>query len=244
MPAPNPWYIDKPTDSSTTTTPTLPGKSSNADDDKRAHIEILRPAASPPVKIPLCFNPTELQLAKQNTFQEVPIPGLDAPPIQFVRGASEKLTFDAIVDTSDDMTSVRTKYVDPLRNLLAIDGKLHAPPIVQFVWESFRFTGVIESLNVTFTLFSDEGWPVRAKLAFTLKEYTTVAQQQAIAKKQSPDLEKSYVVKRGDTLSAIAQLAYSDPSQWRAIAAANSILDPRMLIPGMVITIPRLDGTA
>jgi hypothetical protein len=222
----------------------LAGKSSSADDDKRAHIEILRPVSTPPVKIPLCFNPTELQLAKQNTFQEVPIPGLDAPPIQFVRGASEKLTFDAIVDTSDDMTSVRTKYVDPLRNLLAIDGTLHAPPIVQFVWESFRFTGVIESLNVTFTLFADQGWPVRAKLAFTIKEYTTVDQQRAIAKKESPDLEKAYVVKRGDTLSAIAQIAYGDATQWRAIAAVNAIADPRMLTPGTVLTIPRLDGTA
>lgn len=245
MPAPNPWYIDKPQDpSTTTTTPTLPGKSSNADDDKRAHIEVLRPAKSPPVKIPLCFNPTELQLSKQNTFQEVPIPGLNAPPIQFVRGASEKLTFDAIVDTSDDMTNVRTKYVDPLRNLLAINGDLHAPPVVQFVWESFRFTGVIESLNVTFTLFSDQGWPVRAKLGFALKEYTTVKQQQQLAQNKSPDLEKTYVVKRGDTLSAIAQLAYGDPTQWRAIATANAILDPRMLVPGLVLTIPRLGGTA
>jgi hypothetical protein len=242
MTAPNPWwYHEQKTGADT---PTTAAKSSKADDDKRAHIEVLRPTSYPGSPFQLCFNPTELQLSKQNTFQEVPIPGLDAPPIQFVRGASEKLSFDAIFDTSDDMTSVRDKYVDPLRKLLAIEGSLHAPPIVQFVWESFRFTGVIDSLNVTFTLFSEQGFPVRAKLSFSIKEYTTVDQQRAIAKKQSPDLEKSYVVKRGDTLSAIAQIAYGDATQWRAIAAANSIFDPRMLVPGTVLTIPRLDGTA
>jgi hypothetical protein len=242
MTAPNPWwYHEQKTDANT---PTTAAKSSKADDDKRAHIEVLRPTSYPGSPFQLCFNPTELQLSKQNTFQEVPIPGLDAPPIQFVRGASEKLSFDAIFDTSDDMTSVRDKYVDPLRKLLAIEGSLHAPPIVQFVWESFRFTGVIDSLNVTFSLFSEKGFPVRAKLSFSIKEYTTVDQQRSIANKQSPDLEKSYVVKRGDTLSAIAQIAYGAATQWRAIAAANSIFDPRMLVPGTVLTIPRLDGTA
>jgi hypothetical protein len=242
MTAPNPWWFhdQKPNPYTATT----PGKSSKADDDKRAHIEVLRPTSYPGSPFQLCFNPTELQLSKQNTFQEVPIPGLDAPPIQFVRGASEKLTFDAIFDTSDDMTSVRDRYVDPLRKLLAIEGTLHAPPIVQFVWESFRFTGVIDSLNVTFTLFAEKGFPVRAKCSFSLKEYTTVDQQRAIAKKQSPDLEKTYVVKRGDTLSAIAQAAYGDATQWRAIAEANSITDPRMLAIGNVLTIPRLEGTA
>jgi len=237
----NPWWYPKP---KTSDPSEVPAKNALADDNKRARLEVLRPSQYDGAPFQLGFNPTELQLAKQNTFQEVPIPGLDAPPIQFVRGASEKLTFDAIFDTSDEMTSVRAKYVDKIRGLMAIDGNLHAPPIVQFVWENFRFTGVIDSLNVTFTLFSEQGFPVRAKLGFSIKEYTTVTQQQAIAKKQSPDLEKSYVVKRGDTLSAIAQLAYGDPSQWRAIAAANSIRDPRMLVPGMVITIPRLEGTA
>lgn len=244
MPTTDPWWFPRPTTSNSDSTPTTPAKGLKADDNKRARLEVLKPTKYEGSPFQLCFNPTELQVAKQNTFQEVPIPGLDAPPIQFVRGASEKLTFEAVFDTSDDMTSVREKYVDKIRSLLAIDGNLHAPPIVQFVWESFRFTGVIESLNVTFTLFSEKGFPVRAKVGFTIKEYTTVDQQRAIAKKQSPDLEKAYVVKRGDTLSAIAEVAYGDPTRWRAIAAANAIADPRSLTIGMVLTIPRLEGTA
>ena len=240
MTAEPPWFVEN----SAPRMPTVPAKSGKQDADKRAHLEIVRPAGASPATIPFCFNPTELQLAKQNTFQEVPIPGLNAPPIQFVRGASEKLTFEAIVDTSDDMSNVRTTYVDPIRKLLAIDGRIHAPPVVKFVWEKFQFVGVIESLNVTFTLFAEAGFPVRAKLAIALKEYTTVDQQRELAKNQSPDLEKTYVVKRGDTLSRIAEQAYGDPAPWRAIASANGIVDPRTLEPGLVLTIPRLEGTA
>lgn len=234
------WYLEE----DTSKTPTVPSKSGTQDFTKRAHLEVVKPTGYKPDKIPLCFNPTEYQLSKQNTFHEVPIPGLNASPIQFVRGTSEKLTFEAVVDTSDDMSNVRTKYVDPLRKLAAIHGELHAPPVVKFVWENFQFVGVIESLNVTFTLFSDAGMPVRAKLAFTLKEYTTVAKQKELAQKKSPDLERTYVVRRGDTLSAIAAQAYGDPTQWRQIAAANAITDPRTVEPGLVLTIPRLGGTS
>jgi LysM repeat protein len=208
--------------------------------DKKAHLEIVQPATAQPTKIPLCFNPTELQLGKQNTFAEVPIPGLMAPPIQFVRGASEKLTFDAIVDTSDEMVDVREKYVNAVRKLLDINGTLHAPPVVKFVWDSFEFIGVLESLNVTYTLFNDDGKPVRAKLAIALKQYTTVEEQSKLANKQSPDVEKTYVVQRGDTLSGIAEKAYGDPTPWRQIAIANSIDDPRTLELGRVLVIPRL----
>jgi LysM repeat protein len=212
---------------------------------KKAYLEVVLPETAEPKRIALCFNPTELQLAKQNTFAEVPIPGLGAPPIQYVRGASEKLTFEVIVDTSDDMSDVRTTYVAPIRRLMNISPELHAPPVVKLVWDTLEFTGVLESLGVTYTLFSDDGKPVRAKLALGMKEYTTIAEQVALAKKQSPDVEKAYVVQRGDTLTRIAEQAYGDPAPWRQIARANGIADPRALEPGRTLTIPRLvpEGT-
>lgn len=223
--------------------PTTPVNAAKQGFDKRAHLEVIKPASYKPSTIPLCFNPTEYQVSKQNTFQEIPIPGLNAPPIQFVRGGSEKLSFEAMLDTSDDMTDVR-KYVTPLRKLMAINGDVHAPPVVKFKWEEFEFVGVIETLNITYTLFADDGYPVRAKCSFALKQYTTVEEQRNESQKKSPDVEKTYVVRRGDTLSAIAERAYGDPAPWREIARANRITDPRTLEPGRVITIPRLEVTS
>lgn len=190
--------------------------------------------------IPVHFNPTEYQLNKANTFAEIPIPGLETPPIQYIRGASEKLTLDLLVDTSDTLDDVREKYVDKLRNLLNIKGKLHAPPIVSFVWDKDIFKGVIESLNVTYQLFTPEGVPLRAKLALVLKEYRPVEIQVKERPKSSPDVEKSYTVRRGDTLSSIAAAVYRDPAAWRAIARANRIRDPRRLAPGRLLLLPRL----
>lgn len=47
-----------------------------------------------------------------------------------------------------------------------------------------------------------------------------------------------YVVRRGDTLSAIAQRELGDPNRWREIAQANGIRDPRSLMPGQQLVIP------
>ena len=60
----------------------------------RAYLEIVRPTVPDPL-IPFRFNPTEYQLQKGNNFAEIGIPGLESPPIQFVRGSAEKLTAGA-----------------------------------------------------------------------------------------------------------------------------------------------------
>ena len=38
--------------------------------------------------IPLHFNPRSTSVKKENTFAEIPIPGLESPPLQYVRGGA------------------------------------------------------------------------------------------------------------------------------------------------------------
>lgn len=204
-----------------------------------ARLEILTPQVKEPL-IPLRFNPTEYQLQKSNNFAEIGIPGLESPPIQFVRGAAEKLTLEALADTSDTLEDVREKYVNKLRNLLRLNSELHAPPIVAFSWDTQVFKGVLESLNIAYVLFSPDGVPLRARLSIALKEYRPAAIQYKETPTLSPDFDKSFVVRRGDTLSGIAAQVYRDPSRWREIARANGIVDPRRLRPGDTLRLPRL----
>lgn len=205
----------------------------------QAYLEIVAPQVANPI-IPLCFNPTEYQLQKANNFAEIPIPGLESPPIQFVRGGAEKMTAEVMVDTSDTLDDVRVTYVNALRGLLDLNRELHAPPVVRFVWDTQVFRGVIESLNVTYVLFTSDGVPLRAKLSLTLKEYRPVEIQIKQNPTSSPNYDKTYVVQRGDTLSGIAYGVYRDASVWRDIAENNQIEDPRSLEPGTVLQLPAL----
>lgn len=204
----------------------------------RARLEIVRPAGQDP--IPLCFNPTEYQVSKANMFAEIPIPGLETPLIQYVRGDSEKLSLEALVDTSDTLDDVRVTFVERLRGLMSIDPDEHAPPLVAFVWDRPVLTGVLENLAVTYVLFTPDGIPIRAKLTMSIREYRAAAVQAAQTPLHSPTVEKSFVVRRGDTLASISQALYRSPAYWRQLAAANGITDPRRLQPGQVLTAPRL----
>jgi nucleoid-associated protein YgaU len=205
----------------------------------QAYLEIVAPRVPDPV-IPLKFNPTEYQIQKANNFAEIAIPGLETPPIQFIRGASAKLTAEVLVDTSDTLEDVRDKYVNKLRGLMNLNRELHAPPIVAFTWDQQVFRGVLDSLNVTYTLFTSDGRPLRAKLSISMKEYRPVKIQVKGNPTSSPDFDKTYVVQRGDTLSGIAFAVYRDSSAWRDIALNNDIRDPRAIEPGTVLELPRL----
>jgi hypothetical protein len=206
-----------------------------------AHLSIVEPAEDKE-DIPLHFNPSEYKLKKENTFAEIPIPGLESPPLQYVRGGAEVLSMDLLVDTSDDLDDVRTKYVDKLQKLVRKNAKLHAPPIVDFVWGEKVFHGVLQSLEVTYVLFGTDGKPLRAKLAVVMKEYKPVEVQVKETEQSSPDVEKRYVARAGETLSSISAAVFRDPALWREIAVANGIADPRVLDPGTVLTIPRLQS--
>jgi len=56
--------------------------------------------------------------------------------------------------------------------------------------------------------------------------------------KHSSDITKRWTVREGDSLWLIAGRQYGDPAQWRFIAEANSIEDPRYLEPGQELIIP------
>ncbi|MCQ8828980.1 LysM peptidoglycan-binding domain-containing protein [Streptomyces malaysiensis] len=144
------------------------------------------------------------------------------------------------MDTSDTLENVRKVYVDAVRDLLRPDSREHAPPVVRFVWDEEVFTGVVEKLDVNYQLFQPDGVPLRAMLDLSLKEFRTAASQVAGTPRSSPTVEKSYVVRRGDTLSSISAALYRRPDAWRELARANGIGDPRDLRPGRVLTVPRL----
>ena len=204
-----------------------------------AELRIVEPTEDK-ATIPLHFNPSEYKLKKENTFAEVPIPGLQSPPLQYVRGGARVLTMDVLVDTSDDLSNVREKYVAKIETLVAQNEKLHAPPIVEFVWAEQVFRGVLQSLEVNYVLFHSDGKPLRAKLSLSLKEYRPVDVRLKSESLTSADVEKRYVARAGETLSSISAAVFRDPARWREIAIANGITDPRRIEPGTVLTVPRL----
>ena len=141
-----------------------------------------------------------------------------------------------------EATSV-ARLTDRVAKLVQIDQELHHPPVCRLRWGGFEsfFTGVLTQLDQQFTMFLPDGTPVRATLACTFAEFLTAGAVRA-AEPNSSDVVKTRVVRRGDTLHSLAAEEYRDPGLWREIARANRISNPRLLVPGTVLTIPKLVG--
>lgn len=203
--------------------------------------------------VPFLFNPKELSVEKSNIFAEVNIPGLSSPILQFVRGNARSVTMDLFFDTYELGTDVRlftdritgwdagsmfSKLPRVAKGLMDIDSDLHAPPVCIFIWGTFFFPCIIERVTKRFTMFLPEGIPVRATLSVTLKEYTEVEKQLKEISFLSADLTKRWLVTQGDSLWFIANKQYGNPGEWRLIAEANKIDNPRLLNPGQELKIP------
>ena len=131
-------------------------------------------------------------------------------------------------------------YTKKLAELARWEKELHGPPTCMLQWGKAKlFTGVLQDLKQTYTMFLDDGTPVRATADCTFVE-VTMDSDRTRYELNSPDVDKTYVVRPGDTLDMIAAELYEDRRQCRAIAEANRIDNPRILTPGQILHIPKL----
>ena len=185
--------------------------------------------------IPAMFNPGEYSLDLGNTFAEIGIPGLRTPPIQYVRGNSRSLKMELFFDTSDRREDVRSR-TRQITALLENDPTIHAPPILLFSWGGMNFKAVLESVGQRFTLFTEDGTPVRATLTVSFKEYEAVEIEIRRGLFVGPPTLRNVV--GGQRLDQLASQLLGSAAAWREIAAANNIDNPRRLTPGSAIVVP------
>jgi hypothetical protein len=185
--------------------------------------------------VPVMYNPEQFSLDQGNNFAEIGIPGLNAPPIQYVRGKGRTLTMELFFDSYELGQDVR-EFTDGITNLLSTLPSTFAPPILLFVMGSFTFRCVLMEAAQRFTMFAVDGTPVRSTLNVKFHEYVdvTVAVESGVFV-GPPTLQ---TVVQGDTVSSIAAQVYGDASRWRDIANANNIEDPFNLTSGTALVIP------
>jgi nucleoid-associated protein YgaU len=205
------------------------------------------------VEVKCLFNPKEYTFAKTNSWPQEKKAAANTPVLNFGGGNPATLNMDLLFDTYQSAKNggqskdVRTAYINDLWKMMFVDkglgekkkNKQGRPPKVQFTWgKAWSFEAVITSLSVTFTLFLPDGTPVRAtaKVAFQQIQDTKELPQNPTS--GGIGGERVRTVEEGDRLDLIAHEEYGDTAQWRLIAAANGISDPRNLRTGSTLVIP------
>lgn len=216
------------------------------------------PNADQNIEVP--FNPNKFSISKGNNWHPATATGAgspndqtnakqNAPPLIFGGGGSRTLSFDLLFDSTEQMSGsghvdVRS-LIKPIVNLGRIIRDLNPPrPPYCLIWwgkssypgSDFPFQGVLSQLSESFTLFAPNGTPLRVNLTLAFTEWLDPQNDKLLT---DPDFT-TRLYKRGDSLSSIAGEVYSDPTQWRVIAEANAIDDPRSVPIGLRLNIPKL----
>jgi hypothetical protein len=196
------------------------------------------------------FNPTEYSISKSNTWN---IPkankGGNVGPLEFGGGEPRSLQVELFFDTYMSGKGNLRKQANQLFNFMMVDSalkgknsKMGHPPKCRLIWgrdTKNHFDCYITSCAVKFTMFNQDGQPIRATATLQLKE---TRDPKALLPTNPTSLgdpgRRVWVVSEGDRLDWVAYQEYGDAREWRRIAEANRLDNPLALRPGMVLSIP------
>ncbi|WP_064202149.1 CIS tube protein [Brevibacillus brevis] len=185
--------------------------------------------------ISVLFNPSEYKVDASNNYSWQKILGQSVPVGMFTSGDIETLSVDLFFDTYEAGVDVRA-FTNQVLGLMVVEKKISTPPLCKFVWDSFQFTGVVEKVSQRFTMFLDQGTPVRATLGVTFKGTSVKKSADDIGTAREKVAQQ--MVNQGDQLHLMAYRSYNDASKWRNIANANQIDNPRLLKPATTLHVP------
>src|SRR4029453_4792727 len=128
--------------------------------------------AAEPIEVNVHFNPASLQYTVSNTLKDQ---GSGAKKKQYVSQTTAKLTMDLVFDTTATGEDVR-ETTDKMATLLKPHGPSgkQVPPLVEFGWGVYRFTGMVEQYKETLDFFAASGVPLRASVNLTLSSQDVV----------------------------------------------------------------------
>ncbi len=194
------------------------------------------------------FNPETMKVTYANQLQTPEGAGDQTGPAarQFVGAGTTKLSLQLWFDVTQpvpegmaqesDVRKLTQKvayYITPQQ-----DGDQLVPPALRFIWGSFQFDGMMESLEESLELFSPEGRPLRANMTLNISQQriTKFAFREARGAGRAPSVGSRPLSQApgGGSLQALASAA-GKGGNWQAIATANGIENPRLLNAGQLI---------
>ncbi|MBR1659890.1 MAG: LysM peptidoglycan-binding domain-containing protein [Oscillospiraceae bacterium] len=210
------------------------------------------------------YNPQSYTQMKYVEYAQSPQFGGDAPVVQFLSGGAEILSFELFFDSLSAGAEVGGGAADKLKfagnsllpsaanaidvrdytkkifKLTGIESSVHRPPELKVEWASLQFKGFLAACTQRFLKFDEKGQPVRAILECQFIEHRDEKHIFTSNPLESPDTTKYRTVRQGDSLWAFAAREYGEASEWRRIAVANGLSNPRKLRSGDTLVLPAI----
>ena len=203
---------------------------------------------NPEKNVKVQFNPETLKVAFANQIEKPQGAGdqKGSPTQQFVGAGTTKLTLQLWFDVNAPQEGETVNDVRKMTEKISYfitpspdpkDKKKFIPPAVRFIWGSFQFDGLMESLEESLEFFSNEGIPLRASMSLNLSQQKIDQYKfpkDAPASRPLPGTRPLTPVPSGSTVQGLAS-SQGSSGDWQSIAAANGIENPRQLAVGQFL---------
>jgi len=125
------------------------------------------------------YNPTQFSLDRAVSWEDSRAMKEPYGILSFTGGSSDTLNFTAMIDhaesSGDLLADIKKLYA--FTEVTITEDNYKRPPIATLTWGTLSFVGVVTALKQDFTMFSEEGVPLRANITMTLmgRSFSTTA---------------------------------------------------------------------
>lgn len=196
-------------------------------------------------EITLQVTPEKIRLKKGIKYQDDKQLGGTAGSDSFDRYDTEHLSFDTYIDCSgiipdsEDIT-LEEKIAEIEKNLYAYNSEGHRPAFVEIIYGTILFKGQLTDLTTEYTLFQNDGTPLRAKVSLSFASFKKDSEAKKEAGKSSPDMSHIIVLKEGESLAWWCERIYGTSLLVDEVARLNGLNGFRHIKAGTKLLFPHL----
>ncbi|MGD1845729.1 MAG: hypothetical protein ACFB10_10095 [Salibacteraceae bacterium] len=190
------------------------------------------------------FNPTTYSRQFKARYFDTQALGESEPKQVFNKVDAREYSFEFLFDGTGT-SAPKTSVSDELDAFFTVCGKvtdnLSRPMFLKLSWGDLLVKCILKSADVSYTLFTPDGKPLRAKASCTFQEYQSDLLNAAIKGIGGEKLSQAFEV-TGDNkyLSSLAKTVYDDPALYMEVAAANGLAAIRQPLKGLNLNFPPL----
>ncbi len=200
------------------------------------------------LKFVIPINPEQYAQTFKLKYDSKPAQGAQGVEDRFQSAPPEELKLDFVFDGTGTVygyaqknKSVPQQIADFKDVVYNLKGDIHQPKNLKVIWTDFVFACILTNLQITYTLFSPEGTPLRAKLSCSFLSYKEAERRVREEAKSSPDLTHVRSAIEGDTLPLMVNTIYGDPALYLEVARVNDLTNFRQIAAGTTLIFPPVD---
>lgn len=198
-----------------------------------------------PIGIPFLamFNPESFTIHEDVDWTANCAPGSEGAELKYVRTKPRTFTLEFMIDgTGVNTNGVKIPVTAQILLFRAattgVRGELHKPAFLLVQYGLFICTCVLNSSDVTYTMFDFTGLPIRAKVSAKFTERTIPTLSSILGMLSSPDLTHKKVVQQYDILPLMTYQLYNNQHYYLQVARVNKLKNFRKLKEGTTLVFP------